>query len=195
MTNVLAADVYNPKRILALAESADYFRSQVPFAVKQLLKAAPADLGGQQANAAVGDMYNEARKFANEYSHTLLMFLYFRWARENGITKVVDDFDHPKLMNELSAEETQKWNDYLLTVEIPREIVVEALKANKPLPVHPIHTDSGPVRYIAQTLFQARTQFVLSLLPDITDPEAERLFGQLMTAEELHRLAAEDLLT
>ncbi len=197
MTNVTATSSYDPRRVIVLATSADYFKRELPTAVKQLVTAGPVDLGSQQANAAMEQMQTEAKQFAEQYHHRLLMFLYGKWATANGITKNVEDIGEiPKHINELTADEANRWNNYLMLVEIPRETVVDALKANTPLHNLPStrYLDSGEVCHVAKSLFQARNQFVLSLLPDITDDEAKRLFGQLTNAEDVHHTATEELL-
>lgn len=186
---------YNSGRFLAMVRNPQFFRQQLPRVVREVVVSQPLQLEDGQAALAQQQMYDTTYRLWNEGSQQLLMWVYGEYARGKGLegekdTEMLGRIKTVKGLEELSPEEVGDWQTYLDTTDLPRQVALDAVRMN-------IHFDLPSVRYIYDPsvrflhsrLKTVPYQLALTILPDIKDEEAKRLFGQLSSAEEVKKIA------
>jgi hypothetical protein len=191
---------YSAMHFMAMAKDPDVFRDRLPSVIKEVVRTAPFPLGDTEAGWSQQEMYKSARRLWEQGQNRMFMWIYGEYARANGLEKekmtkdgIVSTLALP---DDLPDDEKAGWQTYLVTAAPPRELAVEALyrTINMELPRLTYIPDPS-VHLLRKRMLSVPYALALEILPDITDEEAKRLFGQLTTPEDVYKKAVDPVLS
>ncbi len=185
-----------------MAQDQIFFQQQLPQYVRDVANYEPfvkPFIDNKQAADTMRHMRTKVLELCEKGPGILLMNLYMPYAKEHGLMETKEVFEVslnlPIAIDKLSPDDLRNWKNHLVFESPSRDLIVKATGEVLGLLTLPDvrYVFVQEVQDVHKRLMQTKYQIALKLLPDITDDEAKKLFGQLTLAGDVHRLAAEEL--